>query len=286
MESVPKPSSVEPSAGSCPKSALTSAGGTQRVVAGKTVGTLQGSLRLLLSFKFERRDPDRFYRQLAENTVALIGQFSRLSGARVVDVGGGPGDLAEAFRAVGAEAISVDVDWNELHCRPRGLEAAVQADGRRLPIAEDAVDIGCLSNVLEHVSSPLELVEELIRVVRPGGIVFLNFTTWLSPFGGHETSPWHLLGASRAQVRYTAKHGKPPKNILGVNLFKLDVGEFLRSLSQIDGVLVVDAFPRYLPRWTRFIVRVPGLREVATLNLAAVLCKGREVADARLDAKG
>ena len=141
-----------------------------------------------------------------------------------------------------------------------------------------------MSNVLEHVCSPLELVEELVRVVRPGGIAFLNFTTWLSPFGGHETSPWHLLGAKRAEARYAAKHGRPPKNRLGIDLFRLGVGDFLRSVDQLQGVLLVDAFPRYFPRWTRPVARVPGLREVATLNLAVVLSKGVIPAKSNLDA--
>ena len=239
-------------------------------VAG-SVRTLRGSVRLLSAFKYERREPDRFYRQLADNTVSLVGQFFPLRGARVIDVGGGPGDLAEAFRNAGSQAITVDVDWEEMHCRPRRLEGAILADGRRLPLPDCSMDLGCISNVLEHVAEPMELVEDMVRIVRPGGIVFVNFTIWLSPFGGHETAPWHLFGAERAEARYAAKHGSPPKNRMGSTLFRVGVGEFLHAVRQIDGVHVVDAFPRYFPRWTRPIVRVPGIREVATLNLAVVL---------------
>jgi SAM-dependent methyltransferase len=149
----------------------------------------------------------------------------------------------------------------------------VVADGRRLPLPDGSMDLGCTSNVLEHVTEPMDLVRDLVRVVRPGGIVFVNFTIWLSPFGGHETAPWHLLGAERAVRRYTAKNGKPPKNRFGETLFRLGVGEFLRDVRRLDGVDIVDAFPRYLPRWTRPVVKVPGIRELATLNLAVVLAK-------------
>jgi SAM-dependent methyltransferase len=235
--------------------------------------TLCRSLNLLGLLRHEQHDPDRFYRQLAGNTAALICQFAPLRGARVLDVGGGPGDLAEAFRDQGAQAITADIDWEELHCRPRGLQGAVVADGRQLPFPNCSMDVGCISNVLEHVPDPLSLVEELVRVVRPGGIAFFNFTTWLSPFGGHETAPWHLLGGQRAMRAYTVKHGRPPKNQFGETLFRLGVGAFLRAVHQLDGAQVVDAFPRYFPRWTRPIVRVPGLREVATFNLAVVLRK-------------
>ena len=41
---------------------------------------------------------------------------------------------------------------------------------------------------------PMGLIEEMIRVTRPGGLVYLSFTNWYSPWGGHEMSPWHYLG--------------------------------------------------------------------------------------------
>jgi hypothetical protein len=38
-----------------------------------------------------------------------------------------------------------------------------------------------------------------------------------------------------------------------------------------DGAVLVDAVPRYLPGWTRWLVRVPVLREFLTWNLLLVL---------------
>ena len=39
----------------------------------------------------------------------------------------------------------------------------------------------------------------------------------------------------------------------------------------LPGVEVVDARPRYYPRWCRPVVRVPWLREVLTWNLLLIL---------------
>jgi hypothetical protein len=36
-------------------------------------------------------------------------------------------------------------------------------------------------------------------------------------------------------------------------------------------VQIVDARPRYYPRWCRLVVRVPWLREVLTWNLLLIL---------------
>lgn len=241
-----------------------------------SIDRLRQSARLLISFRHEQTKPDLFYRLLANDTVRLVGEFHPLCGASVIDIGGGPGDTSEAFYAFGARPISVDNSWEEMDCRQRDLlgVAAVMADGRRLPMSDDSIDVGCCTNVLEHVPQPVELVTELVRVVRPGGIVFLNYTVWFSPFGGHEMSPWHLVhGPFGAERRYAAKNGNTPKNRYGETLFRYDVAECLRDAQSIAQAEIVDAFPRYLPRWTRPIVRIPGLREIATLNLAVVLRK-------------
>jgi SAM-dependent methyltransferase len=233
--------------------------------------TLGRSLRLLLAFRHEQSDPDRFYRLLAADTAALVGSYGCLDGSRVLELGSGPGDLAEALRSAGARAVAVDVDWGEMHCRQRALQLAVVADGRALPFPRNTFDIGCSSNVLEHVPDPLVLVRRLMEVVRPGGLGFVNFTVWLSPWGGHETAPWHYAGGARALRRYERVHGRSPKNRFGENLFPLSVGAFLSELGSLDSVEIVDAFPRYFTHWTRWVVRVPLLRELATWNLAVVL---------------
>ena len=68
-------------------------------------------------------------------------------------------------------------------------------------VADDSVDVAVSSNVVEHVRDQGALGEEMLRVVKPGGLVFISFTTWHSPWGGHETSPWHYLGGRRARRR-------------------------------------------------------------------------------------
>jgi ubiquinone/menaquinone biosynthesis C-methylase UbiE len=230
-----------------------------------------GLCSLVQAFRAEQRDPDRFYRLLAADTVALVGDLATVPGARVLDVGSGPGDLAEAFRHAGAWAVAVDVDWEEMHCRERRLELAVLGDGTRLPFGAQTFDLTCSSNVLEHVPDPLALLADMVRVTRPGGVVFVNYTLWTSPWGGHETAPWHFVGGAWAMRRYERRTGRSPKNRFGISLFPIAGRRFLRQVRQLPGAVVVDAFPRYYPRWTRRLVEVPGVGDLLTWNLAIVL---------------
>src|SRR4051812_45336741 len=187
------------------------------------------SVALLSNFKYEQTDPARYYRPLAVDTVDQIGRYVPLSGTVVVDVGGGPGYTAEAFRQAGAAlAVTVDPEADELRLHGRSPVDAVVADGLRLPFADRTVDVVCTSNTLEHVRSPWALLAELVRVTRRGGALFVGVTNWLSPWGGHETSPWHYLGGERAVRHYQRHHGEPPKNRFGASLFEVHVGQVLR----------------------------------------------------------
>lgn len=241
--------------------------------------TLSRSLRLLGQFRFEQTDPDRFYGALAADTAALVGDLwtgttgTTPSGARVLDVGGGPGYFATAFTDVGMRYIGVEPDPREMHAAaPRTHRRAgsfVRASGLRLPFADASVEVCLSSNVAEHVPEPWRLGEEMLRVTRPGGLVVLSYTVWLGPFGGHEMGLTHYLGGRRAAERYTRKHGHRPKNDYGSSLFAVSAAAGL-AWARSTGALVA-AFPRYHPRWAWGLVKLPGLREFAVSNLVLVL---------------
>jgi SAM-dependent methyltransferase len=233
--------------------------------------TLARSVRLFRAFRTEQSDPASFYRTLADDSVQQLSGFADLDGATVLDVGGGPGFFADAFRGAGACYYSLDADVGEVHAHGLSQRGTVVGSGTRLPFADAAVDVCYSSNVLEHVPTPWVMADEMTRVTRPGGIVFLSFTVWLGPWGGHETSPWHWLGGERAAVRYQERHGRPPKNRYGRTLFAVSVADALAWARACPSGDLVAAFPRYAPDWARGMVRVPGLRELATWNLALVL---------------
>ncbi len=239
---------------------------------GTPFGTeLKRSARLLRGFRTQYEDPDGFYTLLADDTVELVGEYEPLAGKRVVDIGGGAGYFARSFRRAGAASVCLEPFWDELSDAGKSLGSSVLGDGLHLPFGDNVFDVSHSSNVIEHVKTPRLFFDEMLRVVRPRGLMFLAFTNWFSPFGGHETSPWHYLGGERAAQRYERKNGSGPKNRYGVSLFRLDISDVLAWAGDHPDAELVDSFPRYYPRWTRPVVNIPVLREVATWNLVVVL---------------
>lgn len=237
-------------------------------------GSVRRSLQLFRAFRLEQPDPAYFYGLLALDSVREVGRWSDIRGQLVVDVGGGPGYFADAFTAGGAHYVGVDPDAGELNGRGVVGSNTLRASGLELPFGDRAVDIAYSSNVLEHVADPEAMADELVRITRTGGTVVLSWTPWLSPWGGHETSPWHYLGGGRAADRYAARMGHRPKNDFGRSLFACSVGRmiaWMRAAEAAGRVEVVEVLPRYHPTWARWVMRVPGVREVVSWNAVLVL---------------
>ncbi len=234
-------------------------------------GGLLRSARLFRLFLDEQTDPERFYTGLAEDAVRQVEDYGEVAGLTIVDVGGGAGYFTAAFRARGARCYLFEPDPGEMSSRSEKPGGAVVADGYWLPVCDGGADVCFSSNVLEHVSDPAGLIDEMVRATRNGGLIYLSYTNWYSPWGGHETSPWHYLGPRFAERLYAKRHRRPPKNQFGISLFPLHVGPVLRLLRSRADIEIVDARPRYYPRWCRVLLRIPGLREIATWNLLLIL---------------
>ena len=233
--------------------------------------TLGRSVRLFRAFLVEQTDPDRFYSSLAADSVRQL----VLCGPRrrpVLDVGGGPGYFADRVPAAPGRRTSGSTR-TPATSRAAGAACAgmVRGSGTALPIRTGAVDVCYSSNVLEHVAAPGAMLDEMVRVTRPGGTVFVSFTPWLSPWGGHETAPWHYLGGDRARRRYLRRTGREPKNRFRETLFAISAARAMRWARAGTGGELVDVLPRYHPWWARWVARVPGLRETLTWNFTVVL---------------
>jgi SAM-dependent methyltransferase len=229
------------------------------------------SVRLFRLFLSEQQDPDRFYMALAEDAASQLADFVAVQGRTVLDIGGGAGYVTRQFRSQGANCYLFEVDEGEMTSRGDTPPGAVLADGFWLPVRDGGADVCVSSNVLEHVRDPRGLIEEMVRATKPGGLIYLSFTNWFSPWGGHEMSPWHYLGAGAAERRYLRKHGKPPKNRVGSSLFPVHIGPMLRMMRERSDVEVVSARPRYYPAWCKVLLYIPVVREVITWNLLLIL---------------
>jgi SAM-dependent methyltransferase len=221
-----------------------------------------------------RAEPDAFARALASRTIASF-PFE-LSGTRVLDLGCGAGWSAAVLAEGGAEVVGLDLDITGVAAAATRAPRVLVADAARTPFPNETFDAVFCSNVVEHTPDPRALITEIERVLRPEGWAYVSWTNWLSPWGGHAIAPLHYLGPARGLRVYRRLFGEPKgKNLPYAGVWPTSIGTVLSLVRARPGLRVERATPRYYPSQS-WILRVPGLREVATWNCLLLL---RRVAD-------
>lgn len=115
------------------------------------------------------------------------------AGSRWVDIGCGNGAFTELLiaRCAPAEVQAIDPSDGQLaFARTRkGVQAATfhQGDAMALPFVDDQFDAAVMALVLFFVPDPVKGVAEMVRVVRPGGLVCAY--VWDIPGGGFPIEP-------------------------------------------------------------------------------------------------
>lgn len=242
-------------------------------MAGQTVGRdgIRRSVDLFKAFRLEQTQPEVFYSTLAADTIRGIERHRSVDGAVVLDIGAGRPQFADAFVDAGSIYAGLDPDVSMLEFATSDRALPIAGDGLALPFRSGCADIVLASNVLEHVPDPAAFGNEMMRVTKIGGYAVISYTNWLSPWGGHEMSPHHYLGAEHAFRRFERKHGHRGKHRVDENLYRVSVADGLKWARSLGNAELVEARPRYYPSWANWITLVPGFREVFSWNLWMVL---------------
>jgi demethylmenaquinone methyltransferase/2-methoxy-6-polyprenyl-1,4-benzoquinol methylase len=90
-------------------------------------------------------------------------------GRRLLDVGGGTGNYAQALAREGWEPLVLDRSPAMLaRAAAKGL-ATCEADAQALPVPDGSADAVAMISMLHHVDAPERALAEARRVLRPGG---------------------------------------------------------------------------------------------------------------------
>lgn len=156
----------------------------------------------------------------AGTVLSQVAQFWLIPpGAKILDVGSGAGGFVVGCRQLGYRAFGVEPDRIGAGARLTSIQIAARrvlsnvftsAVGEALPFPDDAFDLVTLNQVVEHVPDQLAVLREAVRVLRPGGALYVACPNYLRFYEPHYKVFWlPLLPKSLGRV-YLRLRGRNP----------------------------------------------------------------------------
>jgi SAM-dependent methyltransferase len=180
---------------------------------------------------------------------ALLSQREKLIG-RLLDVGCGNMPykkvLLESGGGKATEYLGLDLANNPVHQNQPDL----LWEGEKIPLDSDSVDSALLTEVLEHVPNPDVILTEIMRVLRPGGKLFLTVPfLWPLhevPYDNYRYTPFALRrhleesGFTVMELRATGGWDASLAQMIGLWVKRSPLGRVSRR------ILALLLFPFYL----------------------------------------
>jgi len=130
---------------------------------------------------------DRFAGIRARVLSLVPAKSSNCASLRMLDIGCGPGMQSVMWAQEGHEVYGLDINEPLIEvARQRAREAGVTIEFRvgsaaALPYETGSMDVCLMPELLEHVPDWQACVNEAVRILRPGGVLFLSTTNVLCP---------------------------------------------------------------------------------------------------------
>jgi len=143
-----------------------------------------------------------YYEHLHRYAIAL--RFC--AGKRVLDIASGEGYGSALLARTAADVIGVDVDQRSVEHSRRTYYAAnlrfMRGSVHEIPLADGSVDVVASFETIEHVSEHERMLDELQRVLTPGGVLVISSPNKLvySDVPGF-SNPFHLKELYFAELR-------------------------------------------------------------------------------------
>ncbi len=113
---------------------------------------------------------------------------------RLLEVGCNVGGLLHCARTLGWDAVGVEpvAPCARYAAEQRGLEV-IPTTLEAAELAAESFDAVFSNAVFEHLTSPTRVMGEIARVLRPGGVVFIDTVNWASYTRENLGAEWHLV---------------------------------------------------------------------------------------------
>lgn len=189
---------------------------------------------------------DHYWWFVSRRSMALAWLEEFCPDGKVLDIGCGTGALLQTLQSK-REASGVDFSPLALEfCHTRGLTNLFEADAQELPLPDASFQAVVTLDTLEHVPDDVKAMNEICRVLEPGGIVIINVPAFQWLWGPHDVALHHFR-------RYTPGMLKKRLEGAGFKVLRLSCGVFF-LFPIVVAIRLVEKMNRRKPE-----VRLPSV---------------------------
>lgn len=139
-------------------------------------------------------------------TLSRLAQASP-PGRRLLEIGVGSGSFLNAARERSYEVMGCDLSVPICSRVHRAYGIAMHSGPLTALTGENRFDVIVMNHVLEHVHQPIEFLQDVRRLLSPGGVVHIavpNITCWEARLSGWTSfEPYHLIYFTPQTLRRT-----------------------------------------------------------------------------------
>ena len=187
---------------------------------------------------------------------AALPHFPLNSSARVLEIGAGTGYILEKIcrqypNSIGLEVTDSSYQFND--------SRIILYDGKVIPFPENSFDVVFTSNVLEHVIGIGVFIEEIARVLKPGGVAIHIIP---SPTWRFLTSVFHYFAVGKIALSLGDESGRVAVKAQTQKRSKADLVRYIFCAPRHGetGNVLTEAYYFSRHYWAR-------LFEVSSMNL-------------------
>ena len=121
---------------------------------------------------------------------------------RVLDLGCGFGGFLDGLARDCKSVYPSDVSLESMRtCRARGYPLSTVGSGYCLPYQDEAFDLVCMFDAIEHIPDDGRVMREAARVLQPGGLCLVTVPAYQFLYANNDRVAQHLRRYTRGRLR-------------------------------------------------------------------------------------
>ena len=185
-----------------------------------TIDTIEAKRQAFLDHTKTSRDESEIrgrFQSMKSHLEALFRDRMPQSPLTVLDVGCGMGIQSILWAEEGHKVVAMDIDKDLLatgheNSTRRGLDVEwKQGSADNIPLPDQSIDVCLCVELLEHIPAWEETLDQIERVVRPGGLLLLTTTNVICPKQQEFNLPLYTWwpGFAKRRAEHLSRTTKP-----------------------------------------------------------------------------